>query len=621
MNNWCRKIIPSSTRLQGPVLERQTRVSQALRLVFANPYLVAVALIAFAAGLRVWPLHPLGSSLTWLTFYPAVMVSAIYGGLFAGLLSATLACLTIIFAWPLLVAQPFIQVPADWLGLAVFLMTGTMISAVAEAMRRANVRAKRAQEEAEAANRSKSVFLASMSHELRTPLNAILGFTEIMRRDPRAIAEQRRQLEIIAHSGEHLLALINDVLDMAKIDAGRMKLDPIAFDLDDMLQELLELMGVRAEEKGLQLLLDKSADLPRCIRTDMAKLRQAIINLLGNAIKFTAHGGVTLRLGMQPGDSPDRCWLIIEVEDSGVGIGFDDQQRIFEAFVQVGPQAHHSGSGLGLSITRRLVDLMGGKVSVESVLCKGSNFRIELPVERVDAAAVPRPASRRETVIGLAPGQPAFRILVVDDQIENRLLLQHILEPLGFQLRLATNGEEAIAIFSDWKPQLILMDIRMPVIDGIEATRRVRALPDGQAVRIVAVTASVFQDERARTIAAGMDDLIRKPYHLDEIHSCLTTQLGVRFLREQAPLAVAEEVGAPLSAQALAAVPEAWRAALGDAVDRLDSDAIKAAITPIAQEHPALGKALASHAEQFLYTEILQALNRQPVTSTAEITT
>lgn len=226
-------------------------------------HLLSFVLVGFAASLRIWPLHSLGASLTWLTFYPAVMVVAIYGGLYSGLLATLLSCLVVIFGWSFLADQPFISHPADWLGMSVFVLTSVMISGVAEAMRRAQANALKALAQAKAANEAKSRFFSTMSHELRTPLNAILGFSGMMRNDPDLTDEQRQNLDIINRGGEHLLSLINDVLDMAKIEAGRIALEIQPFDIGAMVRDVTDMMGKRAEEKGLQLLLDQSSEFPR----------------------------------------------------------------------------------------------------------------------------------------------------------------------------------------------------------------------------------------------------------------------------------------------------------------------------------------------------------------------
>jgi len=283
-----------------------------------------------------------------------------------------------------------------------------LISGIAEAMLRAKLRAKKAQERAEESNKAKSAFLANMSHELRTPLNAILGFSDLMRNDAAITEKQRETLDIINRSGEHLLALINDVLDMAKIEAGGVGIEASAFDLGNMVRDITDLMHLRAEEKGLRLLLEQSSNFPRFIRTDAAKLRQILINLVGNAIKFTRKGSVTLRLSTSP--AGERLLLNIEVEDSGSGIASEDLERIFDPFVQVGKQATQKGTGLGLTITREFVEAMGGKISVESTLGKGSIFRVEVPVEQAETIDVTIAETRQKRPVGLASGQPVSRI-------------------------------------------------------------------------------------------------------------------------------------------------------------------------------------------------------------------
>lgn len=572
-------------------------------------FIVATALVALAAALRIWPLQVLGSIVVWLTFYPAVMVSAIYGGFAAGLLATGLACLTAIFLWPLLVTEPFIQVTADWIAMAVFIVNGMLMSTVAEAMLRANARAKRAQEQAEASNKAKSAFLANMSHELRTPLNAILGFSNLMRQSAGLSGDQRQTLDLINRSGEHLLSLINDVLDMAKVEAGRISVDNAPFNLWELTQDVIDLNRVRAEEKGLQLLLDQPADLPRLVDGDAAKLRQSLINLVGNAIKYTAQGQVMLHVSARSDDDPQRLWLIFVVEDTGVGIAAPDQARIFEPFVQLSQHALQKGTGLGLTITRRYIELIGGSITVDSVPGQGSRFRMEIPVGRVDAASIDAAGSRPARVIGLAPGQPEFRILIVEDQEENWLLLQRLLEGVGFTVRVAENGLLGVEAFQAWRPHFIWMDVRMPVMDGLEAARRIRTLKSGSTVKIAALTASVFKEERDRIMAAGMDDFIRKPYQIQEIFDCLTRHLGVRFLHEE-PKANAD-VSAPTadgSLEALAGLPEELRQSLRDALVHLDGVQLAEVIGRIAEQNPALGDALKYHSNQLAYTVILRSL-------------
>jgi PAS domain S-box-containing protein len=467
---------------------------------------------------------------------------------------------------------------------------------------------------AEAANRAKSIFLANMSHELRTPLNAILGFSELMRNDEKLRPEQRDNLDIIKRSGAHLLTLINDVLEMAKIEAGRTQLNNAPFDLGLMVREVVDMMELRARGKGLSLLLDQSSDFPRHINGDGARLRQILINLIGNAVKFTQQGGVTLRLGTKQHAMPH---LIIEVEDSGPGISAEDQQRLFQPFVQLGNRSiDNIGTGLGLSITRQFVQLMGGRISVESSHGKGSLFRVELPLSEVqDTDIIPSQRTEKGDIVGLALGQPLYRILIVEDQLENQMLLSKLMRRIGFEVKVAEDGKQGVQMFQSWQPHLIWMDRRMPVMDGIEAARRIRELPGGKEVKIVAVTASAFMEQRDEMLVAGMDDFIRKPYRFNEIYDCLTKQLGVQYTYADAQ--AAEEVSeVALTADMLTVLPQELRCELNAAVETLDSERISAVIEQVASFDVKLHKTLLHLAENFDYPAILKALENPPVTVT-----
>ncbi len=463
---------------------------------------------------------------------------------------------------------------------------------------------------AEVANKAKSVFLANMSHELRTPLNTILGFSGLMRREPELTSSQREKLDIINRSGEHLLTLINDVLEIAKIEAGRIQLQIAPFDAGTMVRDVASMMELRAREKGLRLVLDQSSAFPRYLKGDEGRLRQILVNLVGNAVKFTVEGGVSIRLGVK---SNARQHLLIEVEDTGPGIEPEDRKRLFQPFVQLGATDAQKGTGLGLAITRHLAELMGGSAGVESTLGKGSIFRVELPLELADETeiAASQKGAQGGEVCGLLPGQPAYRILVVEDQRDNQMLLTSLMTAIGLETKLAENGEQAVEIFEEWRPHLIWMDRRMPVMDGIEATRRIRELPGGREVKIAAVTASAFKEQRQELLDAGMDDFVRKPYRFDEIYGCLARQLGVKYLyRTAAPGAVAPEP-VELTPAMLVSLPAALREELKVALESLDSERIAAAIPKAAEFDAGLGRTLEQLAGNLDYAAILKALDAE----------
>ncbi|MDD2758686.1 MAG: ATP-binding protein [Methylomonas sp.] len=462
-----------------------------------------------------------------------------------------------------------------------------------------------ARDAAEAANKAKSVFLANMSHELRTPLNAILGFSSMLRQDKGLSHSQYDSLDIINRSGEHLLTLINDVLEIAKIESGKLQLEIAAFDLGGMIAEVNEMMRLRAEQKGLRLLMDQSSEFPRYIRADEARLRQIVVNLVGNAIKFTEQGSVIIRLGVRDNA---RHHLQIEVEDTGPGISPEDLKQLFQPFVQLAVSSVHvgSGSGLGLSIARQFARMMGGDISVESHSGIGSLFRVDLPLELASPDEIITLGKNiRHEVAGLAPNQPARRILIAEDQYENQLLLSQLMSNIGFSVKIASNGEQCIALFRQWRPDLIWMDRRMPLMDGVEATRRIRQLPGGDRVKIVAVTASVFKEQQAELEAAGMDDMIRKPYRFDEIYRCLAEQLGVELIyREDA----GEKEPAAPTPQMLAAIPHDLREQLQDALEELNSERILDNILQIGKIDADLERGLTALAEGYDYPAILKLL-------------
>jgi PAS domain S-box-containing protein len=465
---------------------------------------------------------------------------------------------------------------------------------------------RQARDAAEAANQAKSVFLANMSHELRTPLNAILGFSRMMRSDPQLTDEQTGNLDIINRSGEHLLALINDVLEMAKIEAGRLKLEPAPFDLGSLVHDVADMMRLRAQEKGLYLKLDQSSEFPRYIRGDEARIRQILVNLVGNAVKFTERGGVVIRLAVKQND---RLHLLIEIEDTGPGIGPEDRRRVFKPFVQLAEGAEQKGTGLGLAITKQFVELMGGSVGVESTPGKGSVFRADLPVELVADVEIPEPKKAQGDVVGLTPGQPSFRVLIAEDQHENQLLLNRLMSDIGLETRVANNGEECVKIFQEWLPDLVWMDRRMPVMDGLEATRRIRRLPGGDKVRIVAVTASAFREQQQEMFDAGMNDFVSKPYRFEEIYECLARQLGLEYVYRSAVAERQADRSVALAPASVALLPSALRQQLGTALEQLDSERISTLLEQVTKINADLGAAFCDLAKGFDYAAMQRALD------------
>jgi CheY-like chemotaxis protein len=428
-----------------------------------------------------------------------------------------------------------------------------------------------------------------------------------MQNDPQMAESQKKNLDIINRSGEHLLRLLNDILDMAKIEAGQVQLENQPFDLGAMVRDVTDMMQVRAEDKYLKLQIDQTSQFPRYIVGDEARLRQILINLMGNAIKFTQQGEVTLRLGTRNNEA---VHLLVEVADTGTGITPDEQQHIFEPFVQLGERSGSKGTGLGLTITRQFVRMMGGNISLESTPGEGSLFRIDLPLlEAKESDIVKLAPAEMNNVTGLAPGQPDYRILIVEDQYENQLLLARLMESVGFQIKIAENGQQGVELFQSWHPHFIWMDRRMPEMDGMEATRRIRELPEGEKVKIVAVTASAFIEQRKEMLAAGMDDYVRKPYRAAEIYACLSKQLGVKYLYEGAP--EPQEQDMSLTPEMLDDLPMELRCELKVALESLDSERIQAVIQLIAAHDQKVQSVLSYLVASFNYPAILLALQKR----------